>query len=129
MRDVATTVAFRFLNRADVERLLPPVAEVLDAVEAGLAAHGRGRVVLPPKSHIHLDDRFNGHFNVLPGYVEPIGTAGVKVVGDFVDNWRRGLPSEVALLTLYDPATGGSRRSTSARFRNRKATVVATSRI
>jgi alanine dehydrogenase len=28
------------------------------------------------------------------------------VVGDYVDNWRRGLPSEVALLTLYDPETG-----------------------
>ncbi len=99
-------VVFRFLNRADVEALVPPLAQVLDVVEEGLAAHGRGLVTLPPKSHIHLDDRFNGHFNVLPGYVGPIGTAGVKVVGDYVDNWKHGLPSEVALLTLYDPETG-----------------------
>jgi len=28
------------------------------------------------------------------------------VVGDYVDNWRHDLPSEVALLTLYDPKTG-----------------------
>jgi ornithine cyclodeaminase len=99
-------VEFLFLNRAEVEALMPPMAEVIDIVEAGLAAHGRGEVVLPPKSHIHLDDRYNGHFNVLPGYAGPIGTAGVKVVGDYVDNWRHGLPSEVALLTLYEPATG-----------------------
>ncbi len=99
-------VEFLFLNRAEVEALVPPMAEVIDIVEAGLAAHGRGEVVLPPKSHILLDDRYNGHFNVLAGYAGPIDTAGVKVVGDYVDNWRHGLPSEIALLTLYDPRTG-----------------------
>ena len=33
-------------------------------------------------------------------------SAGVKVVGDYVGNWKLGLPSELALLTLYDPRTG-----------------------
>ena len=32
--------------------------------------------------------------------------AGVKVVGDFVSNHERGLPSELALLLLMDPQTG-----------------------
>ena len=32
--------------------------------------------------------------------------AGVKVVGDYVDNYQRGLPSELALLTLYTAQTG-----------------------
>ena len=36
----------------------------------------------------------------------PLGLAGVKVVGDYVDNYQRGLPSEMALLNLFDPATG-----------------------
>ena len=99
-------VEFLFLDRAEVESLAPPMAEIVDIVEGGLAAHGRGEVVLPPKSHIHLDERYNGHFNVLAGYAGPIDTAGVKVVGDYLDNWRHGLPSEVALLTLYDPRTG-----------------------
>ena len=99
-------VEFLFLNRHEVEALVPDMATVVDVVEQGLAAHGRRDVVLPPKSHIHLDDRYNGHFNVLPGYAGHIDRAGVKVVGDYVDNWKRGLPSEVALLTLYDPASG-----------------------
>jgi ornithine cyclodeaminase len=34
------------------------------------------------------------------------GVAGVKVVGDFVANYAAGLPSELGLLTLYDPGTG-----------------------
>ena len=47
----------------------------------------------------------DGHFNVLRGAV-PRRFAGVKVVGDFVGNHARGLPSELALLLLLDPMTG-----------------------
>ena len=48
----------------------------------------------------------HGHFNVLRGYVAPLALAGVKVVGDYVDNYTLGLPSEMGLLTLFDPGTG-----------------------
>ena len=47
-----------------------------------------------------------GHFNALRGYVAPMRLAGVKVVSDYVDNYRRGLPSEMGLLNLFDPHTG-----------------------
>src|SRR5262249_44585181 len=47
-----------------------------------------------------------GHFNILRGVVRPLGVAGVKVVGDFYGNYRHDLPSEVAILTLFDPQTG-----------------------
>lgn len=85
---------------------MPPMSKVVDIIETGLAAHGRKEVVLPPKSHIQLDDRYNGHFNILVGWAKPNDTAGVKVIGDYVDNYRHGLPSEVAVLTLYDPRKG-----------------------
>ncbi len=52
------------------------------------------------------DPAFHGHFNVLRGYVAPMGLAGVKIVGDYVDNFARGLPSEMALLNLFAPDTG-----------------------
>ncbi len=99
-------ISIRFLNRAQVELLAPGAKELVGVVAEGLAAHGRGEVVMPPKSHLHLDHLFAGHFNILPGYVGPIGRAGIKVVGDYVENWRHGLPSELALLTLYEPQTG-----------------------
>jgi alanine dehydrogenase len=99
-------ISLLFLNGAEVEALSPEPDTLLGVIEAGLSAHGRREVVMPPKAHLYLDALFNGHFNVLSGYVAPIRRAGVKVVGDYVDNWRRGLPSEVALLTLYDPETG-----------------------
>jgi ornithine cyclodeaminase len=55
------------------------------------------------------DPAFRGHFNVLRGYIAPLGVAGVKIVGDYIDNWQRGLPSEMALLNLFDPETGAPR--------------------
>src|SRR3954453_13328396 len=99
-------IEFLFLDRSCVESLLPDTSTLLTIIEGGLAAHGRGEVELPPKAHLDLDRRFNGHFNILPGYVEPAGMAGIKVIGDYVDNYRQGFPSEIALLTLYDPRTG-----------------------
>lgn len=100
------SVSFLYLNSKDVEASTPDFAQICDIVEDGLRAHGRRQVVLPPKGHIHLDKLYNGHFNVLMGYVGPLETAGVKVIGDYVDNYKHDLPSEVALLTLYDPRTG-----------------------
>ena len=48
-----------------------------------------------------------GHFNVLRGAIgAPVGLAGVKVVGDFVDNYLEKLPSELATLLLLDPRNG-----------------------
>jgi alanine dehydrogenase len=102
-------VEFRFLNRNDVRALMPDMSKVVEIIEEGLAAHGRGDVVLPPKSHIQLDDRYNGHFNILMGWAKPNDTAAVKVIGDYVENYRSGLPSEVAMLTLYDPRNGTPR--------------------
>jgi alanine dehydrogenase len=36
----------------------------------------------------------------------PINLAGVKVIGDYVDNYKQGLPSELGLLLLMDPSNG-----------------------
>jgi ornithine cyclodeaminase len=78
----------------------------LDAVEAGLRAQGLGQTVIEPRVHLEPDPAFRGHFNVLRGYVAPMNLAGVKIVGDYIDNYKHGLPSEMALLNLFDPRTG-----------------------
>jgi alanine dehydrogenase len=99
----------RFLSGPDVDRLGIPDEEVITAVETVVDAHGRGRTVFEPRTHLVPDNGGAGHFNILRGHVGTLGEhglSGVKVVGDFVPNYRRGLPSELALMTLYDPATG-----------------------
>lgn len=99
-------IPITYLNGDDVERLALTDAEILDAVEAALRAQGQGATVIEPRVHLIPGGGVDGHFNVLRGIVRPLGFAGVKVVGDFVENWRRGLPSEMAILNLFDPETG-----------------------
>ncbi len=95
-----------FLNGPDVASLALTDDEILDSVDAALRAQGLGQAVLEPRVHLVPDPAVEGHFNVLRGAIAPLGLAGVKVVGDFVGNYRRGLPSELAILNLFDPSTG-----------------------
>src|SRR6516225_7722317 len=102
-------IELTYLNGPDVEALALTDDEILAAVEGGLRAQGLGRTVIEPRVHLVPESSAKGHFNVLRGVVHPLGVAGVKVVGDFVDNWKLNLPSELAVLNLFDPQTGAPR--------------------
>ncbi len=95
-----------FLSGTDVDELGLDADDVLSAVEDAVRAQGEGLVTLDERVQHVPDPTFPGHFNVLRATVWPLVTTGVKVVGDFVDNHLQGLPSELALITLYDPRTG-----------------------
>lgn len=95
-----------FLNGQDIAELKFGNDEILGAVEMGLRLQGLGETVIEPRVHLEPGVA-NGHFNVLRGSMGgAIDRAGVKVVGDFVDNYKMGLPSELAVLNLFDRRTG-----------------------
>ena len=112
----------RFLSGPDIDGLGLTSAEIIGAVEGAVLAHGEGRVVVraarPPgagrrgrrplqraaRAPVRRRWHRRGQRGQRPSEVG--GLSGIKVVGDFVDNYARGLPSELGLLTLYDPATG-----------------------
>src|ERR1700722_14656291 len=95
-----------FLNRLDIEELALSDEEILTAIETSLAAQGRGQTVIEPRVHL-APGQSNGHFNVLRGAINaPVDRAGIKVVGDFVDNYKLGFPSELGVVLLLDPRTG-----------------------
>src|SRR5882724_5002478 len=96
-----------YLNGLDVAELKLTDDEILAAIESSLAAQGRGTTVIEPRMHLIPDAKVHGHFNVLRGSIgAPLDLAGVKIVGDYVDNYQHGLPSEMAILNLFDPRTG-----------------------
>lgn len=105
-----TPINITYLGGPDIEKLDLTDAEILSAIETSLIAQGQGNTVIEPRSHLIPSGDFGGHFNILRGYIGgldgPDGLAGVKVVGDYHDNYKRGLPSELALLNLMDAATG-----------------------
>jgi len=96
-----------FLNRFDIEALNFSDTEILETIEHSLTMQGRGETSIEPRTHIQPRAGVEGHFNVLRGWIGgEIDSAGTKVVGDFVDNYKQGRPSEYDLLTLFDPRTG-----------------------
>lgn len=99
-------IHLKYLNGPDVARLQLTDEEILGSVETALHAQGDAEVVIEPRVHLVPRDSADGHFNILRGVVHPLGLAGVKVVGDFVHNHQIGLPSEFAVLNLFDPETG-----------------------
>jgi ornithine cyclodeaminase len=98
----------RFISGPDIDGLGLTSREIVTAVHGAVLAHGQDRALVEPRVHLMPPNDGAGHFNVLRGHLSNDGTgvSGIKVVGDFVANYERGLPSELGLLTLYDPGTG-----------------------
>ena len=93
-----------YLSRADVENLGMSMREVLDALDRGFAAKGRGNTEMPPKPGIHtLPDCF---IHAMPAYVKELGVAGLKWVSGYPPNPAKGLPYISGLLVLNDCETG-----------------------
>ncbi|MEU8225039.1 ornithine cyclodeaminase family protein [Kribbella sp. NPDC048915] len=106
---MADGIWLRFLSGPDIDALGLTRLEIVDAVEDAVREHGEGRTSFEPRVHLTPDNGGIGHFNVLRGHLDRLGehgVSGVKVVGDFVPNYRKGLPSELAMATLFDPTTG-----------------------
>jgi alanine dehydrogenase len=99
----------RFVSGPDIDALGLTRLEIVDAVEDAIREHGEGRTSFEPRVHLTPDNGGIGHFNILRGHLDGLGErgiSGVKVVGDFVPNYQHGLPSELAMATLFDPTTG-----------------------
>lgn len=96
-----------FLAGPDISELNLTDAEILAAIEGQLAAQGRGETVIGERTHLMPKAGVPGHFNVLRGWIgSDVHRAGVKVVSDFVDNFRHGMPSEYGVLVLMDEKVG-----------------------
>ena len=93
-----------YLSRADVESLGMTMREIIDAVDAGFAAKGRGETEMPPKPGIHT--RPDCFIHAMPAYVREPEVAGLKWVSGYPPNPAKGLPYISGLLVLNDPGTG-----------------------
>ena len=100
------TITIRYLSGNDIDALNLTNDEILNSIEASLVAQGNRQTVIEPRMHLIPDNDVSGHFNVLRGYIAPLNVAGVKIVGDFVDNYKQSLPSEFGMLNLMNAETG-----------------------
>ena len=93
-----------YLSQADVEAVGLSMAEVIEALERMFHEKGGGRVEMPPKPGIHT--RPDAFIHAMPAYIPALESAGMKWVGGYPENQKRGLPYITGLLILNDPETG-----------------------
>jgi ornithine cyclodeaminase/alanine dehydrogenase len=95
---------FLFLSRSNIEELGVEMGDIIAAVEEAFKEQGRGYAEMPPKPGIHpLPDAF---IHAMPAYLTRMRAAGIKWIGGFPDNFKRGLPYISGLLILNDPESG-----------------------
>src|SRR5688572_11524052 len=92
------------LNRAEVERLLN-VTSVIEAVERGFADFSAGRIVMPVRTAVRVQDP-PGIMLVMPCAMTESKALGTKIVSVFPQNPSRGLPTIPALYVLLEYETG-----------------------
>jgi ornithine cyclodeaminase/alanine dehydrogenase-like protein (mu-crystallin family) len=93
-----------YLSYSDVASAGPSMAEIIGALERMFREKGAGRVEMPPKIGIHtMPDAF---IHAMPASIPVQKAAGVKWVGGYPDNSKRGLPYITGLLILNDFETG-----------------------
>lgn len=93
-----------YLSKKDVERVGLSMKEIIEALDEAFKEKGLGKVEMPPKPGIHtMPDAF---IHAMPAYVPSVGSAGIKWVSAFPENYKRNLPYISGLLILNDPETG-----------------------
>lgn len=88
-----------------VIRGLVGIKEAIGAIEKVFRYFGQGKVQMPPKLYISLDE-YKGDFRAMPAYVKGLKGCSLKWVNVHPLNKRKGLPTVMAIIILSDPANG-----------------------
>lgn len=78
--------------------------EIIEALDESFKEKGLGNVEMPPKPGIHTQP--DAFIHAMPAYVPSLGSAGIKWVSGYPENYKRNLPYITGLLILNDPETG-----------------------
>jgi len=94
------------LSEAEVRALLP-LEQVIPLMEDALRAFSTGAVLQPVRQALQIAP-FDGYLGLMPAHLRtPGGEAlGAKAVTFYTANAGRGLPTHMAVILLWDPATG-----------------------
>ena len=100
----------KLVNAEIVENLLT-MKDAVAACEEAFRDWGNGEVVCPTKITLELGEDaewppYKNGLNAMPAYIHSKKSAGIKCVGGSLNNPQWGLPYIIALILLFDPATG-----------------------
>jgi ornithine cyclodeaminase/alanine dehydrogenase len=93
-----------YLSKKDVEKVDLPMEEIIEALDEAFKEKGRGKIEMPPKPGIHTQP--DAFIHAMPAYIPSLGSAGIKWVSGYPENYKQNLPYINGLLILNDPNTG-----------------------
>ena len=93
-----------YLSRQDVESLQISITDIISCLEKVFIEKGHGRVEMPPKPAIHTSG--DAFLHAMPAFIPGFNSAGMKWVGGYPENFKKGLPYITGLLILNDTETG-----------------------
>ena len=94
------------LSKDQIEKAIPMDA-VTQAVEEVYRAHGNDLTIMPPKITLDLSPIGVEAWTIaMPAYVHPLRAAGIKWVGGYLENPKKGLDYILAMIILQEPETG-----------------------
>jgi ornithine cyclodeaminase/alanine dehydrogenase-like protein (mu-crystallin family) len=96
--------ALLYLSSADVRRALP-VADAIEAMETAFGQLSEGRVTMPARSSVEIPEA-NGVVLLMPCYAAGAHHVSLKLLTQFADNGRLGLPLIQAVMLLADAVNG-----------------------
>ena len=103
-----------FLTEADV-RAVVPLHDLIDSMEAALAAYSTGQVQQPLRTIMEVGAS-RSFLGVMPAFIPASGALGTKLVTVFGGNAARGLPTHLATIVLFDAETGALRALMDGRY-------------
>lgn len=92
------------LNREDIKRIFT-MKDAIEADKEAFKLFNLGKSVVPLRTVIQAP-RYEGTMLFMPGYVEEMDTAAVKIISIFPKNIDMGRPSAPATVLLMDGTTG-----------------------
>lgn len=92
------------LSKKDVQGILD-IEELIQVLEQAHIQFSTGKAVMPVRQVVPLP-QIKGRITCMPGYLGESNVLGMKVVTFFQENPKRGLPTILGTIHLYDTDTG-----------------------
>ena len=93
-----------YLSKRDVDKVNLSMEEIIEALDEAFKEKGHGKIEMPPKPGIHTQP--DAFIHAMPAYIPSLGSAGIKWVSGYPENYKQDLPYINGLLILNDPKTG-----------------------
>ena len=93
-----------YLSKSDIEKIDLKMEVIIEALDEAFKEKGLGKIEMPPKPGIH--PKPEAFIHAMPAYIPSLGSAGIKWVSGYPENYKRNLPYINGLLILNDPETG-----------------------